>query len=206
MYTNVMTTPFTQTIAHYSENAQRFSDRFDSILFEDIHQSLLNVHIPPTVTCLLDVGAGNGRDAEGLARLGLEVTAVEPAAGLRDIGIARTAGLPVTWVDDQLPALSQLSGSWPFIFCNAVFQHIPPQMRRAALARMANLLAPNGRLYLKFRQGPSEPERPTYPITKNDLQALAADLSLTLAHYEVQADKGKDRPDVSFIAVRFDRT
>ncbi len=201
-----MTVPFTQTIAHYSDNAQRFSDRFDSILFEDIHQSLLNVHIPPTATRILDIGAGNGRDADGLARLGFEVTAVEPAAGLRDIGIKRTEGLAVTWVDDQLPALSQLSGTWPFICCNAVFQHIPPEMRHAALARMADLLAPNGRLYIAVRQGPSDAARPTYPITQHDVQALAADLSLTLAHYEVQADKGKDRPDVSFIAVRFDRT
>lgn len=194
------------TIAHYSHNAQQFSERFDLLSFNDVHATLQRVHIPPTATRILDVGAGNGRDAEGLARLGFEVTAVEPAVGLRDIGIKRTKGLAVTWIDDQLPALSQLSGTWPFICCNAVFQHIPPEMRHAALARMTALLTPTGRLYITVRQGPSDAARPTYPITQHDVQALAADLSLTLAHYEVQSDKGKDRPDVSFIAFRLDRT
>ena len=58
---------------------------------------------------MLDVGAGTGRDAAWLARLGHEVVAVEPSAAMRAEAERRHPAARIRWIDDRLPGLAPTS-------------------------------------------------------------------------------------------------
>ena len=64
----------------YSERANEFAERYESVETEQVHETWLHL-LPPRPGLALDVGAGSGRDAAWLAERGWEVTAVEPAEG-----------------------------------------------------------------------------------------------------------------------------
>ncbi len=53
----------------YAEEAATLLRQYESIRFEDVHRQVL--HLIPTVACrILDVGAGTGRDAGRICRVG----------------------------------------------------------------------------------------------------------------------------------------
>ncbi|MDV5168616.1 class I SAM-dependent methyltransferase [Photobacterium rosenbergii] len=52
--------------------------------------------------CVLDIGAGSGRDALWFAENGCEIYAVEPLEALREIGKQHTHSTEVVWLDDNL--------------------------------------------------------------------------------------------------------
>jgi SAM-dependent methyltransferase len=66
----------------YAEEAETLLAQYESINFADVHRQMLHL-IPAAQSRILDVGAGNGRDAAGLAALGHRVLAVEPTAAVR---------------------------------------------------------------------------------------------------------------------------
>lgn len=62
---------------NYADEAPELLKRYESISFADAHAPVLQL-IPPAPCHALDIGAGTGRDAAGLAALGHSVVAVEP--------------------------------------------------------------------------------------------------------------------------------
>lgn len=139
-------------LAHYRLNAGRVGARHSSVTFERVHSELLP-WLPPAPAKILDVGAGIGRDAEGLAERGHQVTAAEPSGAMRDVGRRRTGGT-VTWTDDRLPRLAKLRAAptrYDFILCSAVLMHIPSRALVTSLRSMADLLAPGARLAVTLR-------------------------------------------------------
>lgn len=142
---------------YYDRDAAGFAARYDSVSFEDVHP-LLSRYLPASGR-VLDVGAGSGRDARAMAARGLEVTAVEPSAGLRAIGAANSSG--IRWIDDRLPHLSRLAGKagqYDFILCSAVLMLVPPGDLAPSLATMGAMLGEGGRLGLNLRAPrPGEP-------------------------------------------------
>ena len=91
---------------------------------------------------------------------GHRVTAVEPVTALWDVaGIAPVA--------DHLPRLSRVGGTYDRVICVGIIHHLPPDAQKMALARMAALTAPGGKLILGARHGPGP--RPLWPIRDHQL-------------------------------------
>lgn len=188
-------------IEHYHQHAAQFQAQYDSLVAEEVHAdwaSLLDSCVPGRA---LDVGAGSGRDALWLMRKGWQVTAVEPAQGLRERG-QRTTGKQVKWVDTQLPLLSNLerpAEGYDLILLSAVWMHLPQNERPQAFTRLAELLATTGRLIITLRFGPSDPKRPMYDVSVDELRQLAQPQRLELQRLgpEISIDR-LQRPEVSW--------
>ncbi|MBV0933330.1 class I SAM-dependent methyltransferase [Marinobacterium weihaiense] len=170
----------TQTIAHYHLHAARYSDQYDSIAAASVHAGWAEWLAEHPAGRALDVGAGSGRDAAWLAQQGWQVTAIEPARALREHG-QRMTGDTVHWIEAQLPALDGvLDQETPFdlILLSAVWMHLPAVQRPRAMRCLAEYLAPKGLMVITLRFGPSDPERPIYPVSTLELSQLAAQQGL----------------------------
>lgn len=152
----------------YNRNAQQLADMYLSKTFEEVHQPWLEhltLVLNKTDSRILDLGAGAGRDSQYLAQQGAEnniqVTAIEPAQTLAEIGKKQTQGLNVHWLQDSLPDLNVVTKhevSFDLILLSAVWMHIPVSQRERSLRKLANLLKPGGKLVISLRHGPSGDE------------------------------------------------
>ena len=66
-------------VAGYDVGAPALVPEYERLSFEEIHASVLAL-LPDCDACILDVGAGTGRDAAWFAANGHNVVAVEPSA------------------------------------------------------------------------------------------------------------------------------
>ncbi|MER7705937.1 class I SAM-dependent methyltransferase [Kitasatospora sp. NPDC097605] len=161
--------------AGYGEEAERLAAQYEAVTFAEVHREALHL-FPPRPADVLDIGAGSGRDAAALAALGHRVVAAEPTAELRWIGERLHAGSGVRWVDDALPALPRLGAAgerFDVVLLTAVWMHLPPDERPSAMAVLAGLLAPAGRLFLSLRHGPVPPGRRMYDAPAAEALDLA---------------------------------
>lgn len=171
------------TIAHYHRNAARFQAQYDSVAAADVHADWASLLQGRTPGRALDVGAGSGRDALWLAQQGWQVTAVEPAQGLRERGQLNT-GDQVRWLDSVLPHLPDLdtpTQGYDLILLSAVWMHLPPSDRPQAFTRLVELLSTTGLLIITLRFGPSDPERPMYAVSVDELAQLAQPQGMVLS-------------------------
>ena len=89
----------------------------------------------------------------------------------------------VAWVQDRLPDLSTTAlanSSFNMILLNAVWMHIAPHDRDAALARIKSLLQPGGSVFATIRLGPINEERGTYHISAPEFVADAQAAGFTV--------------------------
>ncbi len=93
----------------------------------------------------LDVGCGAGLLAEPLARLGAEVTAIDPAAELIAAARDHAAGQRLA-IDYRVSAVEDLPGTFDLITSMEVIEHTADPQR--FLNDLAKRLAPNGLLIL----------------------------------------------------------
>ncbi|WP_334064828.1 class I SAM-dependent methyltransferase [Alteromonas genovensis] len=200
------------TINHYSANAEHYYSLYQSISASSVHgyleQALANI----TPSTALDVGAGSGRDANWLAAKGWQVTATEPAEALLKLA-KQHSNKKVSWCNAALPALANLATvhkykhqhqhqHFDLILLSAVWMHLPIDDRPAAINRLSELLSNTGKMYISLRFGPSDPERPMYPVSYEELQALAAENGLTARNLNpVPSKDGLKRSDVEWVTV-----
>lgn len=168
-------------LAIYAANTATMSQRYDSLATETVLGGLIDL-IPPPPAPVLDIGAGSGRDTLWFLTRGHAVTAAEPVAAFRDLIASRASAARL--VDTALPDLGGLSGHQALILVNAVWHHLAPDARDPAIRRLADLLAPGGRIFLALRHGPVPPGAPLYHIdTQAEItRARAAGLSLLRRH------------------------
>jgi SAM-dependent methyltransferase len=163
-----------KTIHFYHEQAIELNAQYNSVLFEEVHPSWSDFW--PRQNCsVLDIGAGNGRDAKWFAERGSDVVAVEPAQALRELGKSQTP-LKIHWLDDQLPELNkvfELGIRFDVILLSAVWMHIAPNDRERCFRKLSNLLAPNGKLIISLRFGVFKDARKAYPVSAEELQSFA---------------------------------
>lgn len=156
----------------------------------------------PSGGLALDVGAGSGRDAAWLERLGFDVVAAEPAAGLRAEGIRRH-GPGIQWVDDRLPSLDRvhrLGFTYDLILLSAVWQHVAPSDRPRAFGKLATLLRPGGLLGVSLRSGPAPADRPMFPTSAPEVEALARAHGMEVLRAQPSPDL-QNRDSVTWMAV-----
>lgn len=164
----------------YQANAERLAQQYELIAPDDLYQPVMDLLPPPCR--MADIGAGSGRDAAWFAAQGYRVTAVEPVAELREAGMRYHADAPVEWLDDQLPHLPHVRRREPFslVTMAAVWHHIPPADRNAAMSSLAAILAPAGRAVMSLRHGPVDPARGLYDTDADAVAILAAQHGLSL--------------------------
>lgn len=165
--------------SYYDLDAVGFAERYDSVTFESVHPLLCRYL--PTSGFALDIGAGSGRDAHALADHGLNVTAIEPSAGLRRIG--KSKDRRIRWIDDRLPYLSSLADEtdrYDLILCSAVLMVVPQADLVTSFATMARLLAVPGRIAINVRQPmPGESVDLFFAHSDSEILAAAAAANLT---------------------------
>ncbi|MEV6549112.1 class I SAM-dependent methyltransferase [Streptomyces sp. NPDC051597] len=174
----------------YGEDADALAEQYESVTFEEVHGALLHLYPAPPGR-VLDLGAGTGRDAAALARLGHTVTAVEPTAQLRRHGARLHAETALTWLDDALPGLPVLAGRgerFDLVLLTAVWMHLDTAERARGMRSVAALLAPGGTLAMTVRSGPVPPGRRMFDVPEAETLALAGAAGLRLAHRGGRAD------------------
>ncbi|WEM40959.1 class I SAM-dependent methyltransferase [Photobacterium sp. DA100] len=169
----------------YHNNASRLASDYQKLVFENVHASWKrfwpvaeDTAKPP---CVLDVGAGSGRDALWFAENGCEVYAVEPAEALRGIGKRHTQAKEVVWLDDSLPELKKvisLGIRFDYILLSAVWMHIPPSERERTFRKLSNLLAPNGKLIITLRHGDFDDGRKNHGVSAEEIEQFAKERAL----------------------------
>jgi tellurite methyltransferase len=94
---------------------------------------------------VLELGAGEGRDAVYFARHGLAVTALEvSAAGLRKARrLAAARGVRVRWVQGDM-ARVPVAGRFGLVYSCGSLHYVPRAARGRLLARFGALTAPGG--------------------------------------------------------------
>ncbi|MFC3677483.1 class I SAM-dependent methyltransferase [Ferrovibrio xuzhouensis] len=170
----------------YTAEADVLAERYERIRFEDVHAAIL--HLLPATPCrAIDIGAGTGRDAAALAARGHAVTAVEPTAAMRAHGQRLHPGSGITWIDDGLPDLARVEGTFDLVMLTAVWMHLDAGERARGMARLAALLAPQGLAAMTLRHGPVPPGRRMFEVSGAETVALAAPHGLQAV---LQAQRG----------------
>ncbi len=189
-------------IPHYDQHAARLAQQYESLSFEEVHESLLDL-LPPAGATVLDVGAGSGRDAAWLAEHGYEVVAVEPSTAMLAQARALHASSRIHWVADSLPDLANvrhLGLKFDLILLSAVWMHVPPADRQRALRKLATLLAPKGRIAISLRLGAPDAERGMFAVSLPELVGMAQQFGLRILHTHDSSDR-LGRQDVTWTSV-----
>lgn len=182
----------------YDRASERYFDIYESLSFTEAHQDLLSFLPLPGTRCL-DVGAGSGRDAAALAKIGYKVTAVEPSDGLRSLAEQRHHSLNIIWISDSLPNLVKLQTQpyrYDFILLSAVWMHIAPEERLGSLQTLKHLLSENGKIALSLRLGPPSIDRVMYAISLDELVNYAKKIDLFPVYVSKITSDSLSRRDV----------
>ena len=179
-------------VASYDVGARVLANEYESLSFEEVHAPVVDL-LPQSAGCILDVGAGSGRDAAWFAANGHRVVAVEPSAELRAVGKERHESPDIRWMDDALPTLDKVLRSkltFDLIWLSAVWMHVPPNLRARAFRKLVSVMSPGGSMMLSLRQGPLPPGRPMDAATAADIEALARGYGLQTIRSERHVDVG----------------
>ena len=179
-------------VASYDVGARVLANEYERLSFEEVHAPVLDL-LPDSASCILDVGAGSGRDAAWFAANGHRVVAVEPSAELRAAGKERHESPDIRWMDDALPTLDKVLRSkltFDLIWLSAVWMHVPPSLRARAFRKLVSVMSPGGSMMLSLRQGPPPPGRPMDTATAADIEALARGYGLQTIRSERHVDAG----------------
>ena len=172
--------------AGYEKDLETLVRKLEAIPFEALHREVLPL-LPPPPVVILDVGAGSGRDAAAFVALGYAVVAVEPAAGLRAAGQKLHPSPRISWIDDRLPDLAAVRGSYEVVMLTAVWMHLDVSERERGMRRIASLLKPGGLTCLTLRHGPVPEGRRMFEVAGDDTIRLAEASGLTpVVHLENQ--------------------
>lgn len=184
----------------YNDKASSFFNSYIGMSFDEIFSDVAE-YLPSSGESCLDIGAGSGRDSAALAMRGLKVTAVEPSDEFRALAKDYHKNLDITWVNDSLPYLKNLSSrnqKFDFILMSAVWMHLPPEDRTLALHTAFNLLNTSGRMILTLRLGPAEPERVIYEISTEEAISKAKEVGFDIEFVNPIKEDGFNRNNVTW--------
>ena len=173
----------------YGETADELVERYESLVFENVHRDVLPF-LPPPPARVLDVGAGTGRDAAALAARGYSVVAAEPTPELRAHGQRLHRESAIEWIDDWLPELAMLRGRgerFDLVMLTAVWMHLDAGERERGMPNVAGLVRPGGIVTLTLRHGPVPPGRRMFEVSADEACALAENHGLSSVHNSSRA-------------------
>jgi SAM-dependent methyltransferase len=191
---------------NYADEAPELLKRYESISFADAHAPVLQL-IPPTPSRVLDIGAGTGRDAAGLAALGHSVVSVEPTEELRRGAMLLHPSPRIEWLDDSLPDLAAVRArkeEFDLVMLTAVWMHLDEAQRELAMPNVSVLVRNGGIVIMSLRHGPIPPGRRMFEVSAGETIALAqrSGLSCTLNR---AAESSLRQPGVSWTRLAFQK-
>ena len=160
---------------HYADEAPELLKRYESISFADAQAPILQL-IPPAPGRALDIGAGTGRDAAGLAVLGYSIVAVEPTEGLRRGAMLLHPSPLIEWLDDSLPDLAVVRArkeDFDLVMLTAVWMHLDEAQRQRAMPNVSALVREGGIVIMSLRHGPVPSGRRMFEVSAEETVALA---------------------------------
>lgn len=178
-------------IDRYEQEADAFITLYESLSFEFVHASLVDL-LPASGATVLDVGAGSGRDAAWLAARGYSVVAVEPSEAMRSRAIKLHGSHKIRWIPDSLPELTQvrrLGLSYDLILLSAVWMHVPAHLRERCLRNLATVMAPTGKMAISLRIGAPDPARNMHAVSMTELSKLTRQLGLRIIATDNSGDQ-----------------
>lgn len=175
-------------VAWYDAHAGELADGYEGLDAALTHPKLFEMLKGVKGASILDVGAGTGRDAAALAELGHRVTAVEPSSKMLRLAKALHPGNDVLWLSDALPTLGKVKGTYDVVLLSAVWMHVLPADRAAAFSRIADLMAPRGRIYMTLRLGPGDVDRAMWSVSADEIVRLASARGLVVTDLGKQPD------------------
>lgn len=190
----------------YSEAVQRFITATMAVDFFKLHEPFISL-IPVRPSCVLDVGAGIGRDAHVFAEMGHDVVAVEPTLEFLVAAKKLHHAPNINWIEDSLPTLSKLgerTDQFDFILASAILHHLDETERLAAMVRLTALLKQGGVLALSLRQGPAGVGTHVFPTSgRRTIECANARGLTTLVHLQNQPSLMSFKKEVSWTRLAF---
>lgn len=189
---------------NYADEAPELLKRYESISFADAHAPVLHL-MPPAPCRALDIGAGTGRDAAGLAALGHSVVAIEPTEELRRGAMLLHPSPIIEWLDDSLPHLAAVRArkqEFDLVMLTAVWMHLDAAQRELAMPNVSALVRNGGIVIMSLRHGPIPPGRRMFEVSAEETIALAqrSKLFCTLNR---EAEASLRQPGVSWTRLAF---
>lgn len=195
-----MTREIDNIVSAYNKNPKIFFDRYEGISFEKAHGEILEF-LPKTHAKILDIGAGSGRDAAALSKLGYEVVAVEPSVELLKICKMTHKGKNIKWLNDYLPKLievEKLDLKFEVILLSGVWMHIKPSDRFLSMQKIKEFLLENGLIVLTFRMGGANDGRKFFPVSLKTFKKFVLDCGLQIIK-EYSENDVFNRPNVKWV-------
>ena len=164
----------TSAIDWYNHRGHEVADGYEKLDPGRLYAWAADI-LPAEGAAAADIGAGTGRDAAWLAEKGYRTTAIEPSATMRRIGRSCHPQSPIRWLDDRIPALRRAQELEPFdlVVANAVWMHVAPPERPAALGAILAATKRGGLVLMSLRHGWAPPERRMHPCNAAEITELA---------------------------------
>ncbi len=155
----------------YQDKSVESMPWFNPNLDQDLAQALtkLNLH----TSTALDLGTGPGTQAMALAERGFKITATDlsSTAIQKAEAIAQEKGLDIAWKQDDI-LNSRLEQEFDFVFDRGCFHVFPPERRPDYIRVVANLIKPNGYLFLKCFSHLEQREEGPYRFTPEEIKEI----------------------------------
>jgi SAM-dependent methyltransferase len=195
------------TTDYYETNAPALTVTYELVEADKLNSWFADV-LPSAPACVLDIGAGSGRDAAWLASRGFDVVAVEPAAGMVREARRLHAETAIHWVEgDSLPGLEQTlrrGQAFDFILLSAVWMHVPVQQRTRAFRKIISLMKPGARLAMTLRHGPAADGQVIHEVSAAEIEGLARahGAYVERVHHAVPDQTGRSEVSWTQVVVR----
>lgn len=145
-----------KTLNAYKEKASEYSeDWFSQPVPSDMYELLKKYFHAKGKT--IDVGCGNGRDANWLQTQGFLVEGVDASQEL--LTLAQNQFPKIKFTQSFLPELKEVKDTYDNVLCETVIMHLPKEHITEAVQRIKSLLSPKGILYLSWRVTEKEDTR-----------------------------------------------
>jgi SAM-dependent methyltransferase len=137
------------TLAAYDKDAAAFAkDWHDQPAPTDLHDVVTNFFIRGGTSC--DIGCGSGREVAWLNANGFPAEGFDASDGLLAEARRRYPGLKFTHA--ELPDLKGIApGSFDNVLCETVIMHLERDLIAPSVARMFDIMKPDGIFYLSWR-------------------------------------------------------
>lgn len=176
-------------LSTYDRIAPKLGEQYDSVKTPDVLPGFVE-RLPQMRA--LDLGCGNGRDAEWLANQGFSVDACDGSEGMLKEARASHAHPRVNYYYDRLPEMLHTAArneKYDVVLLSAVWMHLSPEQRAKTLENILRHTKPGALIFLSLRHGPAPEDRPMFEVSADELKQLAGYHMLDFEHLPANHDK-----------------